>query len=42
MLGEAAMLTAQIAGGERFGWNVPENDNVEFARNVMRWLTRKL
>lgn len=40
VLGEAAMLTAQISRGERFGLNTPGNDNVRFALNVMRWLSR--
>jgi hypothetical protein len=47
VLGEAAMLTAQIAvgakgGGEplRFGMNVPGSDNRQFALNVLHWLSR--
>ena len=41
MLGEAAMLSAQVAGSENFkmGMNVPGNDNRQFALNVMHWLS---
>jgi hypothetical protein len=41
MLGEAAMLSAQVAGPENFkmGMNVPGNDNRQFALNVMHWLS---
>ncbi len=43
MLGEAAMLSAQVAGSgsERFkmGMNVPGNDNRQFALNIMHWLS---
>lgn len=40
VLGEAAMLTAQISGdGEKFGMNVPGNDDRQFALNVMHWLS---
>ncbi|MCC6964548.1 MAG: hypothetical protein IT585_14950 [candidate division Zixibacteria bacterium] len=42
ILGEAAMLTAQVYRGEEFGMNRPDCDNELFARNVMRWLARKL
>jgi hypothetical protein len=44
VLGEAAMLTAQIAGPQAFkmGMNVPGNDDRQFALNVLRWLTRAL
>ncbi len=39
VVGEAACLTAQIdADGSPFGMNVPDNDNKQFARNIMRWL----
>ena len=38
VLGEAAMLTAQIFEGEKFGMNTPGNDNRQFALNVVRWL----
>jgi hypothetical protein len=47
MLGEAAMMSAQIAAGARdlygapltMGMNFPGNDDKQFALNVMRWLT---
>jgi hypothetical protein len=51
MLGEAAMLTAQIAtipgdnGQPRsfpFGMNVPGTDDKQFALNVLHWLSRTL
>lgn len=42
ILGEAAMLTAQVAGGEPFGMNSPGNDNRQLALNVMHWLSHKL
>ena len=39
VLGEAAMLTAQINGrGNRFGMNAPGNDDRAFALNLIRWL----
>ncbi|HEV2836256.1 MAG TPA: DUF4350 domain-containing protein [Pyrinomonadaceae bacterium] len=39
--GEAAMLSAQIAGAEKnkMGMNVPGNDNKQYALNVMHWLS---
>jgi len=39
--GEAAMLSAQISGPEKFkmGMNVPGNDNKQYALNVMHWLS---
>ena len=39
--GEAAMLSAQIAGQEnrKMGMNVPGNDNRQYALNVMHWLS---
>lgn len=40
ILGEAAMLTAQVAAGRPFGFNTPGNDNEAFALNLMRWLAR--
>jgi hypothetical protein len=40
VLGEAAMITAQVSKGERFGMNAAENDNEQFARNAMHWLSR--
>lgn len=39
VLGEAAMLTAQVADREPFGMQLPDCDNVAFARNVLRWLS---
>jgi hypothetical protein len=41
ILGEAAMMTAQISGdGHPFGMNVPGNDNRKLALNIMHWLSR--
>ena len=39
--GEAAMLTAQIAGAEKrpMGMNVPGTDDRQYALNVMHWLS---
>jgi hypothetical protein len=39
--GEAAMLSAQIAGPEKYkmGMNVPGTDNKQYALNVMHWLS---
>lgn len=42
VLGEAAMITAQISEGEKFGMNTPGNDNRLFTLNIMRWLSRVL
>lgn len=39
VLGEAAMLTAQVADRQPFGMQLPGCDNVAFARNVLRWLS---
>jgi len=41
VLGEAAMLTAQLVGPERMkiGMNTPGFDNRQFALNVMHWLS---
>ncbi|HEX3282608.1 MAG TPA: hypothetical protein VHR36_15340 [Pyrinomonadaceae bacterium] len=41
MLGEAAMLSAQVAGPDNFkmGMNVPGNDDRQFALNIMHWLS---
>lgn len=41
ILGEAAMITAQIYGTEKFGMNTPGNNNRQFALNLMRWLANK-
>ena len=42
--GEAAMLSAQIAGADKhpMGMNVPGNDNRQYALNLMHWLSGKL
>lgn len=39
--GEAAMLSAQISGPEKraMGMNVPGNDNMQYALNLMHWLS---
>jgi hypothetical protein len=39
--GEAAMLSAQIAGAEKYkmGMNVPGTDNKQYALNLMHWLS---
>ena len=44
VLGEAAMLTAQVAGPQRMpmGMNVAGTDDRQFALNVLHWLTRAL
>jgi hypothetical protein len=39
ILGEAAMLTAQLYKKEKFGMNTPGNDNKQFALNIMHWLS---
>lgn len=38
VLGEAAMLTAQVYDGQLFGMNAAGNDNKQFAINIMHWL----
>ena len=42
--GEAAMLSAQISGGNKqpMGMNVPGNDNKQYALNLMHWLSGML
>ena len=42
VLGEAAMLTAQVDRGVPFGMNSPGSDNRQFALNAMHWLSHKL
>jgi hypothetical protein len=42
VLGEAAMVTAQIEGKERFGMNAQGVDNKQLALNVVHWLSRLL
>jgi hypothetical protein len=41
MMGEAAMLSAQISGAENrpMGMNVPGSDNKQLALNIMHWLS---
>ena len=41
VLGEAAMLSAQVTGAEnsKMGMNVPGTDNKQFAINIMHWLS---
>ena len=41
MLGEAAMLSAQVAGPDNFkmGMNVPGTDDKQFGLNIMHWLS---
>lgn len=38
VLGEAAMLTAQVADGQPFGMQLPGCDNQRFAERVFAWL----
>lgn len=38
VLGEAAMLTAQVAEGQPFGMDANRNDNERFALALMHWL----
>ena len=39
VMGEAAELSAQLIGNERFGMNVPGLDNRQMALNIMHWLS---
>jgi len=39
ILGEAAVLTAQIDEGLKFGMDNSKNDNKQFALNLMHWLS---
>lgn len=39
VLGEAAELSAQLIGTQRFGMNVPGLDNRQMALNIMHWLS---
>ncbi len=39
VMGEAAELSAQLVGNERFGMNVPGLDNRQMALNIMHWLS---
>ncbi len=42
ILGEAAMITAQVYEKEKFGMNTKGNDNKQFALNIIRWLAKAL
>jgi hypothetical protein len=45
VMGEAAMLTAQLAGPQKVkfgGLNLPGIDNRQLALNIMRWLSKVL
>ena len=44
VLGEAAMLSAQLVGAEKrpMGMNVPGSDNRQLALNIMHWLSGSL
>jgi hypothetical protein len=39
VMGEAAELSAQLIGTEKFGMNVPGLDNRQLALNIMHWLS---
>jgi hypothetical protein len=39
VMGEAAELSAQLIGSEKFGMNVPGLDNRQMALNIMHWLS---
>jgi hypothetical protein len=42
VLGEAAMLTAQVYKHDHFGMNTPGCDNQKFALNIVHWLMRTI
>lgn len=42
VLGEAGMVTAQVAARKPYGMNTGDNDNRQFVLNVMHWLSRRL
>lgn len=42
VLGEAAMLTAQVYKDDHFGMNTPGCDNQKFALNIVHWLMRTI
>ena len=42
VMGEAAMLTAQVAGEEKFGMQLPGIDNKQLALNIVHWLSHRL
>jgi len=39
VLGEAAMITAQVSRGVAFGMQAPPNDNQKLALGILRWLS---
>lgn len=39
VMGEAAELSAQVSGSEKFGMNAPGIDNRQMALNIMHWLS---
>ena len=39
VMGEAAELSAQLVGDQKFGMNVPGIDNRQMALNIMHWLS---
>ena len=41
VLGEAAMINAQVSRRKRFGMNLSDNDNERFALNAVSWLLRR-
>jgi len=42
VLGEGGMVTAQVSRRVAYGINSPDNDNMIFVLNVMKWLSRRL
>ena len=42
VLGEGAMVTAQVDHRERYGMNTADNDNRRLVLNLMHWLSRKI
>jgi hypothetical protein len=42
VLGEGAMVTAQVNRREPYGMNTPDNDNRQFVLNLMHWLSGTL
>ena len=42
VLGEAAMITAQMFGKEPWGMQIPGIDNQQLALNIMHWLSKVL
>ena len=39
VLGEGAMVTAQVEHRRPYGMNTPDNDNRQFVLNLMYWLS---